>query len=138
MLYPVSREEVLEELRRVVGDAGAGSIYAILTAEVGDPSRTIVDQAIAVRADLVVMGTHGRSGSERLMIGSVAEKVVRAAALRVHELSAGRLTSNRGLYAQELPHVVHREQPHQIPVVDDRDRVALVAVQALERDVEHV
>lgn len=79
MVYPVSREEVLEELRRVVEDAGAGSIDAMLTAEAGDPSRTIVDQALAVRADLVVMGTHGRSGSERFMVGSVAEKVVRTA-----------------------------------------------------------
>jgi nucleotide-binding universal stress UspA family protein len=79
MVYPVSREEALEELRRVVDDAGAGAIDTTLTAQAGDPSRTIVDQALAVRADLVVMGTHGRSGSERFMLGSVAEKVVRTA-----------------------------------------------------------
>lgn len=78
-VYPVSREEVLEELRRVVNEAGAGSPDATLATEAGDPSRTIVDQALVVRADLVVMGTHGRSGSERFMVGSVAERVVRTA-----------------------------------------------------------
>ena len=45
----------------------------------GDPAGTIVDQAVAIPADLVVMGTHGRSGSERFMIGSVTEKIVRRA-----------------------------------------------------------
>lgn len=79
MVSPVSREEVLEELRRVLDAAGAGSIDAILAAEPGDPSTTIVDQALAIPADLVVMGTHGRSGFERFMVGSVAEKVLRKA-----------------------------------------------------------
>ncbi|MQA30814.1 MAG: hypothetical protein GEU82_13445 [Luteitalea sp.] len=79
MVYPVSRDEVLAELRRVVDAAGAGSADAVLAAEAGDPSRTIVDQAVAIPADLVVMGTHGRSGFERFMIGSVAEKVLRRA-----------------------------------------------------------
>jgi nucleotide-binding universal stress UspA family protein len=50
-----------------------------LSAEEGDPARTIVDQALAIAADLVVMGTHGRSGFERLVIGSIAEKVLRKA-----------------------------------------------------------
>lgn len=77
LIYPPSREEVLEELRRVADTAGAGSIDATLAAEAGDPARTIVDQAIAIPADLVVMGTHGRGGFDRFMIGSVAEKVLR-------------------------------------------------------------
>jgi nucleotide-binding universal stress UspA family protein len=67
------------ELRRVVDAAGAGSMEAILATQEGDPSRTIVDQALAVPADLVVMGTHGRSGFERFVVGSVAEKVLRKA-----------------------------------------------------------
>lgn len=76
---PVSREEILTELRRIVETAGAGSIHATLAAEAGDPARTIVDQVVAIPADLVVMGTHGRSGFERFMIGSIAEKVLRKA-----------------------------------------------------------
>jgi len=78
-VYPASREEVLAGIRRAVDTAGAGSIDANLVAEAGDPSRTIIDQALAIRADLLVIGTHGRSGFERLMIGSVAEKIMRKA-----------------------------------------------------------
>jgi len=79
LVYPVPREEVLEELRRVVDTAGSGPIDAVLAAEAGDPSRMIVDQAVAIPADLVVMGTHGRGGFERFIVGSVAEKVLRRA-----------------------------------------------------------
>ena len=43
----------------------------------------ILDRASALHADLIVMGTHGRSGFERLMIGSVTEKVLRKASCPV-------------------------------------------------------
>jgi nucleotide-binding universal stress UspA family protein len=79
MVMPMSRPEVLDEMRRMTGSAGLGSIHLSLSALDGDPARSIVDEALAINADLVVMGTHGRSGFERLLIGSVAEKVLRKA-----------------------------------------------------------
>lgn len=79
MVLPASRDEVMDEMRRITGNAGIQSGDAVLSAYEGDPARTIVDQALTIEADLVVMGTHGRSGFERLVIGSVAEKVVRKA-----------------------------------------------------------
>jgi nucleotide-binding universal stress UspA family protein len=45
----------------------------------GSPAKRIVDHAEETSADLIVMGTHGRSGFDHLLLGSVAEKVVRAA-----------------------------------------------------------
>ena len=45
--------------------------------EQGDPARTIVELAEQEGYDLVAMGTHGRSGFAHLLLGSVAEKVVR-------------------------------------------------------------
>ena len=45
----------------------------------GRPGKVIVEAATDRGADLIVMGTHGRSGFERLIIGSVAERVVRSA-----------------------------------------------------------
>ena len=45
----------------------------------GQAAAEIVDQAISMNADLLVIGTHGRSGFERLLLGSVAEKVLRKA-----------------------------------------------------------
>ncbi|WP_255149690.1 universal stress protein [Halorarius halobius] len=47
--------------------------------EVGPPSRTIVDYAEEHDMDYVVMGSHGRSGVSRVLLGSVAESVVRRA-----------------------------------------------------------
>jgi len=45
----------------------------------GDPATEIVRYAMEHGMDLIVMGTHGRTGVERLLMGSVAEKVMREA-----------------------------------------------------------
>lgn len=47
--------------------------------EVGDPLCAIVDYAKGRNIDLIVMGTHGRTGVAHLVLGSVAERVVRTA-----------------------------------------------------------
>lgn len=46
---------------------------------VGDPAERIVALAYAVDADVIVLGTHGRQGLDRLVLGSVADEVVRRA-----------------------------------------------------------
>jgi nucleotide-binding universal stress UspA family protein len=79
IVRPIPREEVLAELRRVWDTAGAAALDSTLAAEAGDAVTTIVDQALRVSADLLVMGTHGRSGFDRLLLGSVTEKVLRKA-----------------------------------------------------------
>jgi len=45
--------------------------------EVGKPTRVIVDYAAENDVDQIVMGSHGRSGVTRILLGSVAEAVVR-------------------------------------------------------------
>ncbi|WP_323172476.1 universal stress protein [Natrialba sp. PRR66] len=49
----------------------------------GSPSRVIVEQAASEDCDLIVMGTHGRGGIDRLLLGSVTERVVRQAPVPV-------------------------------------------------------
>jgi nucleotide-binding universal stress UspA family protein len=44
---------------------------------VGDPAKEIVREAAEWGADMLVLGTHGRSGTSRLLLGSVAESVLR-------------------------------------------------------------
>lgn len=46
---------------------------------IGDPAATIVDLAREEGIDLIVMGTHGRTGLGRFLMGSIAEVVVRRA-----------------------------------------------------------
>lgn len=55
----------------------------------GPPHREIVDLARSEKADLVVMGTHGRSGLEHALLGSVAERVVRKATCPVMVVREG-------------------------------------------------
>jgi nucleotide-binding universal stress UspA family protein len=50
---------------------------------VGNPVEEIVEQALARQADLILMTTHGRTGLARWALGSVAERVARAAAMPV-------------------------------------------------------
>jgi nucleotide-binding universal stress UspA family protein len=49
----------------------------------GMPHEEIVSAAEAIPADLIVLGTHGRSGAAHLLLGSVAERVARKAACPV-------------------------------------------------------
>jgi nucleotide-binding universal stress UspA family protein len=57
---------------------------------VGNPAREIAAEAVACDADLLVLGTHGRSGSSRFLLGSVAEASVRMTRGNVLVLPAGR------------------------------------------------
>ncbi|HRP98423.1 MAG TPA: universal stress protein [Rhodocyclaceae bacterium] len=50
---------------------------------VGKGADAILAQADKLDADLIVMGTHGRTGIEKLVVGSTAEKVVRGARIPV-------------------------------------------------------
>jgi nucleotide-binding universal stress UspA family protein len=49
----------------------------------GDPEKEIINVATEWRADLIVMGTHARSGLSRMMTGSVAENILRNAEIPV-------------------------------------------------------
>lgn len=57
--------------------------------EVGHPAETIVRVAQERGVDLIVMGTHGRTGLSHALMGSVAEKVVRLAPCPVLTIRAG-------------------------------------------------
>lgn len=77
-------ERSVDDLRRMVqaarGPRTTSQGVAVQFAAVqGAPAEAIVEQARAAAADLLVVGTHGRTGLDRLILGSVAEAVVRAA-----------------------------------------------------------
>jgi nucleotide-binding universal stress UspA family protein len=55
---------------------------------VGDPATEILQAAKDVQADLIVMGTHGRAGASRVLMGSVAEQVLRRASCPVLTVKA--------------------------------------------------
>jgi nucleotide-binding universal stress UspA family protein len=71
------RAALQAELREFVDDVDTEGITLTTTLFEGDAVARILDRATDWNADLVVMGTHGRSGFERLMLGSVTEKILR-------------------------------------------------------------
>ena len=82
--------EDAEEAVAAVRDAGDARGVPVTTAVLeGSPSREIVEYAERSGCDLVVMGTHGRGGIDRLLLGSVAEKVVRASNVPVLTVRVG-------------------------------------------------
>lgn len=70
------REAVLEELVSRARTGGAHCEYILWA---GEPSSSIVSLAEAERADLIVVGTHGRARAGRLFLGSVSDHLVRSA-----------------------------------------------------------
>ncbi|MGE3955477.1 MAG: universal stress protein [Vicinamibacterales bacterium] len=57
----------------------AGVMGDVMAVDGNTPASRIVEVAGRIDADLIVLGTHGRSGFDRLLLGSVTEKVVRTA-----------------------------------------------------------
>lgn len=72
-------DDATEHLQALVKKCEAARVDASSSVLSGHAARTIVDEAAAPDVDLIVMGTHGRSGFAHLLLGSVAEKVVRSA-----------------------------------------------------------
>ena len=77
--------ELVEQIAKELRDAGFKVDTAV---EVGDIRERIIDCASAWGADLIVVGSHGRSGIQRFLLGSVAEFVARHAKCSVEVVRA--------------------------------------------------
>ncbi|MCG3174016.1 MAG: TRAP-T-associated universal stress protein TeaD [Myxococcota bacterium] len=82
--YAAVRKAVLEQVERQFKEltASLGVPVETVTKE-GVPFNEIIHTAESIGADLIVMGTHGYTGFKHLLIGSVAEKVVRGSPIPV-------------------------------------------------------
>jgi nucleotide-binding universal stress UspA family protein len=78
-VYDSARGRATEMLENWAEDARRKGLSVRLALRTGVPWQEIVDLATDERADLVVIGTYGRSGMNRLLLGSVADRVVRLA-----------------------------------------------------------
>lgn len=77
-LVPTQKAALERQVRKVLG---AGAPPCTVDVEVGQPTAFILEAAR--RADSIVMATHGRTGLRHLLLGSVAERVVRASPIPV-------------------------------------------------------
>lgn len=73
-----------EEATAAIGElAEAAGVRVVDEVRVGAPAEEILEYGRQADVDLVVMGTHGRSGLARFLLGSVTERVLRAAPVPV-------------------------------------------------------
>lgn len=77
------KKRASEEIARFLNDNAPRGVEVTARLEMGDPARVVCDYAQKSNHDLVVMGTHGRTGLSRVLAGSVAENIVRHCAVPV-------------------------------------------------------
>lgn len=76
-------KELGEQARERAEEAGRSETAIETAVETGRPARTILEYADENDVDYIVMGSHGRSGVTRVLLGSVAETVTRRAPVPV-------------------------------------------------------
>ncbi len=76
--FPELEDALLQEMKGMVADS-AMAPNTTCTVQQGNAASKIIDHAEASGADLVVLATHGLTGLDRFLIGSVAEKVMQSA-----------------------------------------------------------
>ncbi len=79
VLTAVDCDQLLADTKAFAETRSAPSVTVEAVVREGYAAAAILEQAASMKADLLVIGTHGRSGFERLALGSVAEKVLRKA-----------------------------------------------------------
>jgi nucleotide-binding universal stress UspA family protein len=98
--YKENEDRARETLGRLL-DPAWGSPHSVVTAvRWGSPVETIVSYAIDHRVDLIVIATHGRTGLSHVLLGSVAERIVREAPCPV--LTIRDRDRDRGLSAHHI------------------------------------
>jgi nucleotide-binding universal stress UspA family protein len=66
------------QLERLLSDADRRDLHAVAVLRTSNtPAQSIVDYARSSAIDLIVMGTHGRGALAQMLLGSVADRVVR-------------------------------------------------------------
>ena len=75
--YESARDEAENLLTDAERQAQDSDVSIRTTTEIGRPANTIVEYAEENAVDQIVMGSHGRTGMSRILLGSVAETVMR-------------------------------------------------------------
>lgn len=85
--FEAAAKSIVSDVEDVARAAGAKTVETEVTT--GAPADEICSYAADVDADLVAIGTHGRRGVDRLLLGSVAERVLRTAPMPVLTVHTG-------------------------------------------------
>lgn len=105
----------------LAGREAAAEIQYFIHARIGHPAEEILAVAEDVGADLLFIGSHGKTGVERFLMGSVSERVVREARCPVMVVRQKGYRDVDLLKVFEYPHERHAYvEPHRYAYVDKR------------------
>ena len=76
---PADHQAVLASMKRFTDTPIATGVPIVFEIGDGNTASEILDRSVTMPSDLIIMGTHGRSGVERFMLGSVTEEVIHKA-----------------------------------------------------------
>ena len=101
-MFEEQRQVADAELVKAGDRARAGGLTVETTVKGGQPAREILALADRAQADMLVIGTHGRGGVEHLLLGSVAEKIMRKASCPVLVVPPGAPGESDALFSRIL------------------------------------
>jgi nucleotide-binding universal stress UspA family protein len=105
------QQAVTDAVETELRDAGVtSSVHFFVHARIGRPAHEILALARDVGADLILVGTRGRSGLQHLILGSVAEKIIREARCTV-EVAREKTYE----HVEPLESVAAMDEPRNVP-----------------------
>lgn len=144
-LAAADRQRFDQAARQFVHDAAPGGVTVdVIVTDAPDVRREILEQVHAVKADLLVMGTHGRSGFDRLLLGSTAEKVLRKATCPVmvvpphagEPVAAGDVAFDRILCAVDFSDCSVTALTHALSMAEEAD-ARLTVLNVIAKPPDH-
>jgi universal stress protein A len=87
--YEENEERARETLGRLLQPAWGSPRSVVTAVRWGSPVEAIVAYAVDLKVDLIVIATHGRTGLSHVLLGSVAERIVREAPCPVLTIRSG-------------------------------------------------
>jgi len=73
----VTEQEAVSTLSRFVAQLATKGVHVVTSVKSGDPAAVISEEAVAIDADVIIIGSHGQTGLTRLLLGNTAETLVR-------------------------------------------------------------
>jgi nucleotide-binding universal stress UspA family protein len=88
-IWTAAREGADRSMSRLAKTVRGRGLRVVPLISEGPPAPAIVQVAVRQKVDLIVIGTHGRTGVKRFLLGSVAERVVRTSRKPVLTVAGG-------------------------------------------------
>lgn len=101
------RKELVEVVQRLLINHNLVQRSMKIEVRFGSPVREIIHAAEELHADLIVMSTHGRTGLRHVLVGSVAEKVVRFARCPVLTVKPEEMRELIDITEEDVVHSLH-------------------------------